>query len=131
MDKTLKMTKSEEELMMLFWSKDEPLTSVELLEMATEHTWVGNYIHIMLRSLIKKGMIMECGTIQYGTQYARKFVPVITREEYMAKSLLSKNFDIKAVAGIMVAMAKEEKHNEELIKYLEGIVEEFETRRAM
>jgi len=67
------LTKSEEDLMEIFWEKKEPLTSVEILDISADRSWNGNYVHMMLRSLLKKGMIEVCGSVQYGTQYARQF----------------------------------------------------------
>lgn len=121
------LTGSEEELMELFWSRKEALTSVEILKIATSHSWSDGYLHIMLRSLLKKGMIKVCGTVQYGTQYARQFVSIITREEYAAKVVMSKGLDKSSVAKVAVAMVKEMEgeSGEDLIQQLEQIIEEL------
>lgn len=121
------LTGSEEELMELFWSRKDALTSVEILKIDTSHSWSDSYLHIMLRSLLKKGMIKVCGTVQYGTQYARQFVPIITREEYAAKIVMSKGLDKNSVAKVAVAMVKEAdgEGGEDLIQQLEQIIEEL------
>lgn len=121
------LTGSEEELMELFWSRKEALTSVEILEVAVNHSWNSSYLHIMLRSLLKKGMIEVCGTVQYGTQYARQFVPLMTKEEYAAKIVMSKGLDKSSVAKVAVAMVKEVAGDgkEGLIDELEKIIEEL------
>lgn len=61
----------------------------------------------MLSSLLKKEMIRVCGTVQYGTQYARQFVSTITKEEYAAKLIMSKGLGKSSIARVTVAMVKE------------------------
>ncbi len=121
------LTKSEEELMELFWERKEALTSVEILKTAVNHSWNSSYLHIMLRSLLKKGMIEVCGTVQYGTQYAREFVPLMTKEEYAAKIVMSKGLDKASIAKVATAMVKEVEGETKscLIEELEKIIEEL------
>lgn len=121
------LTNSEEDLMEMFWEKNVPLTSVEILNLSADRTWNGNYVHIMLRSLLKKGMIKVCGTEQYGTQYARQFLPAVTKEQYAAKIVMSKGIDRSSIAAVTVAMVNEvnDTDGEGLIKQLEEIIEEL------
>ena len=121
------LTNSEEDLMEIFWEKKEPLTSVEILELSAERSWNGNYIHKMLRSLLKKDMIKICGTVQCGTQYARQFIPAVTKEEYAAKLVMSKGLEKSAIAAVTVAMVHEMDgaDGEDVVKQLEDIIEEL------
>lgn len=121
------LTNSEEDLMEIFWEKKEPLTSVEILELSAERSWNGNYIHKMLRSLLKKDMIKICGTVQCGTQYARQFIPAVTKEEYTAKLVMSKGIEKSAIAAVTVAMVHEMDgaDGEDVVKQLEDIIEEL------
>ena len=121
------LTNSEEDLMEIFWEKKEPLTSVEILELSAERSWNGNYIHKMLRSLLKKDMIKICGTVQCGTQYARQFIPAVTKEEYAAKLVMSKGIEKSAIAAVTVAMVHEMDgaDGEDVVKQLEDIIEEL------
>ena len=121
------LTGSEEELMELFWSRGEAMTSVEILKTAGNHSWNDSYLHIMLRSLLKKGMLTVCGTVQYGTQYARQFIPAMTKEEYMAKLVLSKKLGQGSVARVAAAMIREVdgEDREDFIRQLEQIIEEL------
>ena len=121
------LTNSEEDLMEIFWEKKEPLTSVEILELSAESSWNGNYIHKMLRSLLKKDMIKICGTVQCGTQYARQFIPAVTKEEYAAKLVMSKGIEKSAIAAVTVAMVHEMDgaDGEDVVKQLEDIIEEL------
>ena len=121
------LTNSEEDLMEIFWEKKEPLTSGEILELSADRSWNGNYIHKMLRSLLKKDMIKICGTVQCGTQYARQFIPAVTREEYAAKLVVSRGIEKSSIAAVTVAMVNEmnEADGEELVRQLEEIIEEL------
>lgn len=124
------LTNSEEDLMEIFWEKKEPLTSVEILELSAERSWNGNYIHKMLRSLLKKDMIKICGTVQCGTQYARQFIPAVTKEEYAAKLVMSKGIEKSAIAAVTVAMVHEMDgaDGEDVVKQLEDIIEELKRK---
>ncbi len=132
MYKAKHLTNSEEDLMELFWEKNVPLTSVQISELSTDRSWNGNYIHMMLRSLLKKEMITVCGTRQYGKQYARQFIPAITKEEYAAKIVMSKGIDKNSIAAITVAMVNQsdESDDDELIQQLEAIIEELKRKAA-
>lgn len=120
-----RLTKSEEELMELFWQVNNPLTSVELLDIATGHSWNGHYIHKILNSLLKKGFIEICGYVLYGSQYTRQFITIITEDDYISNYILLRSTDNKTISKVMVTMAKKAMYSEELIKTLEGIVEDY------
>ncbi len=124
------LTNSEEDLMEIFWERRVPLTSVEILEIAAGRSWNGKYLHRMLQSLLKKGMIEVCGMEQYGRQYARQFLPAVTKEQYAASLVMSKGIGINSLAEIAVAMVKEaeESDEKELIQQLEGMIEELKQR---
>ena len=123
------LTNSEEDLMEIFWERKEPLTSVEISEISADRSWNGNYVHMMLRSLLKKGMITVCGSVQYGTQYARQFIPSLTKEQYAAKLVMSKGIKKNAIAAVTVAMVNEaDEEGEELIQQLEEIIGELKSK---
>lgn len=126
------LTGSEEDLMEMFWGSKEPLTSVEIMNLAADRSWNGNYVHIMLRSLLKKGMIKVCGTVQCGTQYARQFIPTVTREQYAAKLVMSKGIGSNSIAAVTVAMVNEtgKADSEGLVKQLEEIIEELKNSES-
>jgi len=119
------LTNREEELMEMLWQSNKPLTSVEMLERSDGSSWKDNYLHIMLRSLLKKGSIQVCGTVQYGTQYARQFEPALTKEEYAAKLIAGKGLVDGSIAKVTAALAKETKvkDTDKLIKDLEEFID--------
>ena len=119
------LTEIEEEIMELFWASDKPLTSVEISKASAGRSWNGNYVHKMLRSLLKKGLLEVCGTLQYGTQYARQFQPTLTKESYAAQVVLAKGRNKDFVAKVAVALAQESSNQDELIEKLEEIIEQL------
>lgn len=82
------LTKSEKQVMELLWNSEEPLSCVEIVEQSGDKTWKDSYIHIMVRSLLKKEMIKVGGVELVAKNYARKFAPNLTKEEYAVKSLI-------------------------------------------
>ena len=118
------LTKSEEVLMNIFWASEHPLTSVEILEMTKDQSWNGNYIHVMLRSLEKKGLIKVCGVRQYANQYARQFEPAATKAEYAADFLISKGLT-DSISQVTVALANKSENTDkdELISQLQEIID--------
>ena len=119
------MTNSEEVLMGILWSSERPLTSVELMEMTQDHSWESGYMHKMLRSLLKKEITKVCGMVRYGKQYARQFVPMLTKEEYAAKLVLSTGIKGSSIGKVVAVLAGEAEDGEELIGQLEEIIQQL------
>ncbi len=118
------LTESEEQLMEILWSNDKPMTSIDLAEYSVESDWKSSYVYIMIRSLLKKGMIRECGTIQYHTQYARQFRPAITKEEYAAKLTMSLDLDRHSITKVAVALIEEiSSDSDDVIQELEAMIQ--------
>lgn len=127
MIKNSQFTKREEELMNFLWEYGKPATSNEMLELCQNRTWSESYLHVMLRSLEKKGAIEKCGFVQYGTQYARQFKCTITKEEYYVQLALDRGVNKGAFAQVAVAMASKvkPKDKDELVQTLEEIIQEL------
>ena len=127
--KTFELTKGEERIMEFFWDSQSPLTSMDISSMTDEFN--DSYIHRLLTSLLKKEMLEVNGIEKSGKQYARKFVPTMTREEYGAMVMKGLGIkDEKALAKVAAALfkkpegkdGKEETDTQALIKELENIV---------
>lgn len=104
------MLKEKEELLMeLLWEAGQPLTSVEMAQIIPQKSWSGRSdanIHRVINSLLQKGMLQVCGYTQYKTQYARRFEPTITREEYIVKMYTEKGLKRSSLAEIALALIK-------------------------
>lgn len=123
------MTKSEEQMMDIFWSSETPLTSVDIVNMKVKDSWCNGLVHNIIRSLLKKGLLEECGMEHYGTQYARKLRPAYERETYAAKFLISKMKGKVSVSKVVAALARED-NSEEIIEELENIIRDMRRQGA-
>jgi len=81
--------------------------------------------------LCKKGMLEVNGVVKSVKQYARTFIPAMTREQYVALVMEQLGInDEMALAKVAVAMVqrfadKQKEGTEELVKQLENIVEQL------
>lgn len=102
------MTKSERQVMELLWNSDQPLSCTEIVALSPNKTWKDSYIHSLIKSLMRKGIVKIEGFEPVSRSYARKFAPKINYNEYVLLSGYSeeeiKNTDsmidlIKTIAG--------------------------------
>ena len=102
------MTKSERQVMELLWNSDQPLSCTEIVALSPNKTWKDSYIHSLIKSLMRKGIVKIEGFEPVSRRYARKFAPKINYNEYVLLSGYSeeeiKNTDsmidlIKTIAG--------------------------------
>ena len=104
------MLKEKEELLMeLLWDVGTPLTSVEMADIIPQKSWSGRSdanIHRVINSLLQKDMLQVRGYTQYRTQYARRFEPTMSREEYIIKLYSEKNLKKTALTEIALALLK-------------------------
>lgn len=125
---SIRLTKSEEIVMEVLWSSEYPMTSVELMEMTQDHSWESGYIHKMLRSLLNKEIVQVCGMTQYGKQYARQFIPLLSREEYAAKLAMSTGIKRSSIGKVAAALVNEMDDSQELIEQLEELIQQMKDR---
>lgn len=85
----MELTKSEMQIMDVFWASDEPVSRSDLLERAEEKTWKDSSVHILLNGLLAKDAIYEAGFIKRSKTYGRTFAPSMTREQYFARTIFS------------------------------------------
>lgn len=85
----MELTKSEMEIMDVFWNEQTPLSRADLLGHGEEKTWKDSSVHILLNGLLQKGVIREAGVVRRSKTYGRTFLPTLTREEYFAASIFS------------------------------------------
>lgn len=126
------MNKREEDMMNALWDKGEPMTSVDLEEILDSAEWNHAAIFRVIKALLSKNLIEECGTQLRGKQWTRKFRPVISREEYMAQYLVDRGINTNSL-GLIAAAVVERSHgtsaeDEKLISELEAIIAEIKER---
>ena len=101
------LTKSEFEIMNIFWEMDQPLSRADLLENA-QKTWKDSSVHVLLNGLLKKGILREVGVIRCGRGYGRVFEPTMTREEYYAAVIFSYPYKPEPCAMLVALLSRPE-----------------------
>lgn len=128
----MRLTRSEVQMMDIFWDSDAPLTSVDIVKMKVKDTWGNGLVHNIIRSLLGKGILVECGTIRYITQYARQFVPSMTREEYAAKILFNRGGSKPlSMTKLIDALMREAVDQKVDIEELEMVLGELKEKQKM
>lgn len=121
------LSNREQRVMDLLWEEEDALTSVDILERLSDIMPNATYVHRTINSLLAAGFIKECGSVRYKTQYARKFMPCLTREEYAAKYLIKHGIQRKSFGKVAMALVDETRedsngYTDELITQLEEII---------
>lgn len=117
------LTKSEEEIMYLLWDLNEPLTSSEIVARSVNKTWKKSYINLLINSLLKKEMIKVVGVKQMTKNYARTFLPTMTKDAYAVKQITDRpNYtqdDIPELFSELIEQINEERIIDKLAEMLE------------
>ena len=83
----MELTRSEMEIMDVFWESSVPLSRSDLLEKSEGKSWKDSSVHILLNGLLKKGAIHEVGFVKRSKTYGRTFSPSLSREAYFATTI--------------------------------------------
>ena len=78
----MKLTKSQLDIMKVFWETDEPLSVSDIIRINPELNI--NTVRAALNTMLKKNFIKVDDIVYSGTVLSRSYRPVITLEEYLA-----------------------------------------------
>ena len=117
------MTKSEEQVMSLLWKSDRPLSCTEIVELSEDKSWKDSYVHSLVKSLMKKGIVKIGAFELISRSYARKFEPKISYNEYVLLSGFSEGDfrDSKKMADFFLTFWDHSK-SDELEKEINDII---------
>lgn len=119
------LTKSEHEIMNLLWHVDRPLTASEIIEQSTDKTWKDSYIHLLINSLLDKGMIRAEGFAKTTKNYARTFVAAVSEEAYAIQQIAGrKPLSTLSVVSIVSALVEQAEEPSALIDAVERMLAE-------
>ena len=119
----MQLTRSEMEIMDVFWGADAPLSRADLLACGEEKTWKDSSVHILLNGLLQKGAIQEVGFVKRSKTYGRTFAPTLSREEYFATTVFSHRNKPDFV-GLIRALLQRKDLTREQLETIKTIVDE-------
>lgn len=122
------MTKSEKQVMDLLWSVDRPLSCSEIVELSGDKTWKDSYVHSLLKSLMKKGIVKIEAFELISRSYARKFAPKVTKEEYYLNEYLDEN-PSNSMPSLFAAFA-DANPDEKTMNEIEAIISDWKKRKG-
>ena len=123
------MTKSEKQVMDLLWSVDRPLSCSEIVELSGDKTWKDSYVHSLLKSLMKKGIVKIEAFELISRSYARKFAPKVTKEQYYLNEYLNEN-PRNDMPALFAAFADGDP-DEETMGEIESIIADWKKRKGL
>ena len=118
-----RLTKSEFAVMEVLWDEGEELTSAEIIEKSKEREWKDSSIHLIINSLLRKKVVTVAGFKKTTKNYARTFVPVETREQFLVGQIIDDKTTTEDKKGIYSYIIGKES-DPELINYIEKLLEE-------
>lgn len=119
----MELTKSEMEIMDVFWASQMPLSRADLLGRSEEKSWKDSSVHILLNSLLQKGMILEAGSVWRSKTYGRTFVATMSREEYFAATIFSHRHKPDMV-GLFAALLQRPEISPDTLNALAELIED-------
>ena len=113
----------------LLWSVDKPLSCTEIVELSGDKTWKDSYVHSLIKSLMKKGIVKIEAFELISRSYARKFAPKVTKEEYYLNEYLDES--PKNDMPTLFAAFADNKADEESIKEIEKIIKAWKKAKGV
>ena len=117
----MELTKSELEIMDVFWAAQTPLSRSDLLGQTEGKSWKDSSVHILLNGLLQKQAIQEAGVIRRNKTYGRTFSPTVTREEYFAKTIFSHRHKPR-LDGLFTALLQHPDVDDALLNHLQELI---------
>ena len=118
-----RLTKSEFAVMEVLWDEGEELTSAEIIQKSKEREWKDSSIHLIINSLLRKKVVTVAGFKKTTKNYARTFVPVETREQFLVGQIIDDKTSAEDKKGIYSYIIGKES-DPELINYIEELLKE-------
>ena len=118
-----RLTKSELAVMEVLWDEGEALTSAEIIQKSIEKEWKDSSVHLLINSLLKKKVVTVAGFKKTTKNYARTFVPVEGKEQFLVGQIIDKKTTLTARKRIYSYLIEKES-NLEMIEFIQKLLEE-------
>ena len=110
----IRLTNSELEMMQLLWEAGRPLNRAEIMEIALRNPenplFAKNSFHVIINNLMGYQYIAAFMNNGAGRKNARRFAPMITRNEYFAQQIATtehyENSDIPEIVAALLKFSK-------------------------
>ena len=110
----IRLTNSELEMMQLLWEAGRPLNRAEIMEIALRNPenplFAKNSFHVIINNLMGYQYIAAFMNNGAGRKNARRFAPMITRNEYFAQQIATtehyENSDIPEIVAALLKYSK-------------------------
>lgn len=126
---TFHLTNNEKFVMDIFWQKNTPLTSIDIIDNLPSECkeWKNGYLHNVLRKLISKKILKITHIIQINTRSARVYEPTLSKESYAAKLISNQLSSQDSLSKVAYALVKEatSQDKEKIISELQSILDEL------
>lgn len=117
------LTKSEQQIMEIFWQADHPMAQTEVVSTCVDRKWKERSIFSMLNSLMEKGVLKEVGFVRSGKTYARTFEPAVSHAEYLAQVVVEQ-LPAESLPELLSALLKQVEITPTIQKELRAAVRE-------
>ncbi len=117
----MELTKSELEVMDVFWERPGPLSRADLLADSRPRSWKDSSVHILINGLLQKGAIRETGFVRSGKTYGRTFLPSLTREEYFVSTMFSHRYQPE-LEGLLTALLSRPEITERTLDHVQALI---------
>lgn len=112
--KRVRLTNSEFAMMQLLWEAGRPLNRAEIMQIAQKDAdnplFAKNSFHVIINNLMNYEFITAFMNNGAGRKNARRFAPMITRNEYFAQQIATTEFftneDIPEIVSALFKCAK-------------------------
>lgn len=109
--KKIRLTNSELAMMQLLWEAERPLNRGEIMEIAQQDPddplFARNSFHVIINNLMENGYIEATLNVGPGRKNARRFFPVLSRNEYFAKQIVNtEHYTSADIPEIVAALVK-------------------------
>ena len=121
----MELTKSEMEIMDVFWNAQTPLSRSDLLGHGEEKSWKDSSVHILLNGLLQKNAIREAGLVKRSKTYGRTFEPTLTREEYFAATIFCHRYKPDLVGLVEALLNRPDMSKDALIQISSMVAEKL------
>ena len=118
-----RLTKSELAVMEVLWDEGEAVTSAEIIQKSKEKEWKDSSVHLLINSLLKKKVVTVAGFKKTTKNYARTFVPVEGKEQFLVGQIIDKKTTLAARKRIYSYLIEKES-NLEMIEFIQKLLEE-------